>query len=475
MSAPADPPPAPPWRSLVLLAVLAAALRLLFLAVEPSTRPVGDEWTWIGWSIHSPAGVASPEVRFDPLATGVLFYPPGYPYFVGALYALLGSLGAVKLTQALFAALLVPAVGGVAARVAGPGAGRWAGLIVALYPELIWFSVHFWSETLFLVLLWWALERLLAADGRLAPGVNPGARAPGAHATLVAAPPNPRAGGSTAVAALAGLLWGLAILTRETSLYFTPLAALWLARERGPGLRRGAAFLVVALLSVAPWTYRNWVKHGALIPVSTAGGLNLWQGNALLSRQEVYDRYFAVPGLVAQYQTARREGLRAIAERQPIWILEKLRDELPRFWEADSLALIHIRRGAYGPRPPEVLVGAALVVLLPFGLLLLLFVRGLACQPLDAGRQLLLGFLVYYNLIHVATHGFARYRLPALPVVIVLAASTLAAWRARQPCQESSRRRLLAALVALTLAASVGASLTRWPARLAPGAGDAEE
>jgi hypothetical protein len=225
MSAPADPLPTPPWRSLVQLAVLAAALRLLFLACEPEVRPVGDEWTWIGWSIHSPAGVASPEVRFDPLATGVLFYPPGYPYFVGALYALLGSLGAVKAAQALVGSLLVPAVGGLAARAAGPGAGRWAGLIVALYPELIWFSVHFWSETLFLVLLWWAFERLLAADQR----------------------------SSTGAAALAGLLWGLAILTRETSLYFTPFAALWLARARGPGLRRGAAFLAVALLSVAPW------------------------------------------------------------------------------------------------------------------------------------------------------------------------------------------------------------------------------
>lgn len=444
MSAPADAPLAPPWRSLVLLAVLAAVLRVLFLALEPPARPVGDEWTWIGWSIHSPAGVASPEVRFDPLATGVLFYPPGYPYFVGALYALLGSLGAVKLAQALFAALLVPALGGVAARVAGPGAGRWAGLIVALYPELIWFSVHFWSETLFLVLLWWAFERLLAADAQA----------------------------STDLAALAGLLWGLAILTRETSLYFTPLAALWLARGRGPGLRRGAAFLVVALLCVAPWTYRNWVKHAAFIPVSTAGGLNLWQGNAALTRQEVYDRYFAVQGLVAQYQTARREGLRAIAGRQPLWILEKLRDELPRFWEADSLALIHIRRGAYGPPRTQVLVGAALVVLLPFVLLLALFVRALACQPVNAGRLLLLAFLAYYNLIHVATHGFARYRLPALPVVMVLAAAALAAWRA---CRASHRRLVLAALVALTLAGAVGASLTSWPARLTPGAGDMEE
>lgn len=447
MSPTAEAPAPPPWRTLARLALLAAALRLLFLWLEPATRPAGDEWTWIGWSIHSPAGVASPEVRFDPLAAGVLFYPPGYPYFVGALYALLGSLAAVKAAQALVGALLVPAVGAVAARLFGPRAGLWAGLIVALYPELVWFAVHFWSETLFLVLLWWAFERLLAADDR----------------------------GSTGAAAVAGLLWGLAVLTRETSLYFTPLAALWLVRGRGAGLRRGAAFLALALLTVAPWTCRNWVKHQAFIPVSTAGGLNLWQGNAALTRQEVYDRYFAVPGLVAQYQTARREGLRAIAQRQPLWLFEKLRDEMPRFWEADSLALVHVHRGAYGPRSARDEALAALVVLTPFLLLLLLFARGLWCLPLGAGQALLLAFLAYQNLIHVATHGFARYRLPALPVVMVLAAAALAAWRAPQPCRTGPRRRLAVALVVLALAGAVGASLTRWPARLGPGAPEVQE
>ena len=55
------------------------------------------------------------------------------------------------------------------------------------------------------MLLWWGFERLLAAD---APD------------------------GRALTAAAAGLLWGLAILTRETVLYFLPLAAAWLALAR---------------------------------------------------------------------------------------------------------------------------------------------------------------------------------------------------------------------------------------------------
>jgi Dolichyl-phosphate-mannose-protein mannosyltransferase len=432
----------PPLRALWLLCGLGALLRIAFVLFEPATRPVADELTWIGWSIESPAGVASPEVGFSPLKTGVLFYPPGYPYFVGALYALFGTLTAVKLAQCLIGALLVPAVGRVAWRVGGATAGRVAGCIAAAYPDLIWFAAHFWSETLFVTVLWWAFERVLAA----------------------------REGHSWRTALGAGLLWGLAILIRENGLYFTPVLALWLLGRR-PGkvlLLQAAAFLLAAVCVIVPWTWRNWTVYHAFIPVSTAGGLNLWQGNAQLTRQEVYDRYFPVQGMAAQYQHAREMGLAAIRERQPGWIFEKLRSEMPLFWEADGLALVHIERGAYGPVGPGARLGAVLVVVIPYLALLALFVVGLALVPPNAHAWLLLGFLAYYNLIHVVTHGFARYRLPAMPVVFVFAACGLVAWRAR--ASGTPARRGWAAATALVLGLAVLPSLRDRVARLTGGA-----
>ncbi len=442
-----DPTAARARRRLTWLCALALLARLLFFALEPATQPTGDERTWVGWGTQSPAGVASPEVRFSPLRAGVLFYPPLYPYFIGAVWAACGTLGAVKLAQAALSVLLLPAVFRVAARLRGPTAGLWAAGIAAVYPDLIWFSVHFWSETLFLVLLWWAFERLLAADADAGP--------------------------VTRDALAAGALWGLAILTRETPLYFTPLAALWLGARGARGARRGALFAFVALLTVAPWTLRNWVVYDAFVPVSTAGGLNLWQGNARLTRQEVYDRYQAVSGLVNQYRHARRMGARAIAERQPWWIFEKLRDELPLFLEADSLALVHARRGAYGEVGPAATRAAALVVLTPYLALLALFLVGCARLPLDRRAGLLLGFAVYYALLHVATHGFARYRLPIMPVVFVVAAAGLAAWR--DPATPTRRRRLACAMLGLVLALGVAPSLRAWAREQAPVAPPAGE
>jgi hypothetical protein len=416
-------------RSLLLLTVAGLAVRIAFLLLEPTHSLAGDEHTWTTWGAEVLAGS---EVAFSPLKLRLIFYPPVYPYFIGVTYAVFGSLTAVKVCQACVSVLLIPAAGRLGERVFGPRAGLATAATLAFYPDLVWFSVHFWSETVFMVLLWWAFERLSLADER----------------------------SRTHVAAGAGVLWGLAVLTRETPLYFTPLVAAWLALRPDRGRARAAAFLLTALLTVAPWTYRNWVVYRGFVPVSTAGALNLWQGNAQLSRQEVYDRYAKIRGRIEKYRYATRMGIEAILERQPAWLVEKLAAEMPAFWEADSLALVHIKRGAYGDVHIVTGILTAVIVLVPYLTALVLFVAGVASTPFDRRRLLLLAFLAYYTLLHVATHGFARYRLPVMPVVFLFAAWWWTAWRAGELPALGRGRKALAAALGLALGASVTPSLT---------------
>jgi len=306
--------------------------------------------------------------------------------------------------------------------------------MAACYPELVWFAAHFWAETLFTVLLWWAIERLVASD----------------------------AAGSPAAAAGAGLLWGLAVLTRETVLYFLPLAALWLAWRRPGGLKRAALFVGVSLLVVLPWTVRNRVVFDAFVPVSTAGALNLWQGNTRLTRQEVYEEYWAVRGRIPKYEHARRRAMEAILERQPRWIFEKLRSELPELWAAHAQPIVHLERGAYGPIQRSLALAAVAVVLVPYLAVLVLLVWGLARLPAGRGPLLVLAFLAFYVLLHVIAHGYPRYRLPAMPAVFLLAAHGVVAWRSR-PRPETNRTGILvAAATGLVLALSVAPSLVGW-------------
>jgi len=376
------------------------SLRLGFVLLEPPTRLVGDERVWIELARDWRVGSA-----FDPLRSNLLFYPPLFPCLVATIEAFLGGPTAVKLAQALAGALLVPAVGLAGVRLFGPRAGVLAAFFVALYPELVWYSAHFWSEPLFLVLLWWSIERLLFADAET----------------------------NTSAALAAGLLCGLASLTRETALYFAPLAAVWLTWARSPrAARRGTAFVLGVVLTVGPWTARNWLVFRAFVPVSVMGGRALWEGNTDLSPGEVYARYDAVGGpnaLVDRHRLAMREAVRNIIARQPTWFFEKIVEQMPRFFAADNLVIVHLKRQAYGPVTPTVAWSVAALTLVPYILTLGLFSWGLARLRPTQAQALLLTFIAYYLLVHVVVHAFSRYRLPCVPGLLLVAAS---AWAGRR-------------------------------------------
>jgi dolichyl-phosphate-mannose-protein mannosyltransferase len=416
-------------RGLAILTAAGLAVRIAFLLLEPHADLAGDESTWTALALK---GVVLRRHSFSPLKSPLIFYPPAYPYFIAAGYAWLGSLEAVRWTQAILGALLVPAVGRVGALAFSPAAGLLAAGVAAFYPELVWFSVHFWSETLFLVLLWWAFERVLSC-----------------HSS-----------GRVGAAAAAGMLWGLAVLTRETVLYFAPLVGLWLAWPRGgegrpAGFRPalGASFLAAAILTVAPWTYRNWVVFHAFVPVSTFGAHSLWQGNTRLPLDEFYRQTDSVPGPIPQYRLAWGRAWEAIRERQPEWLLEKLRVEMPEFWAPESHVFVLIDRDAYGPVGQGVRRLVRAVTVLPYLAVLILAIPGLAALRLTAARGLLLLFLVYYNGLHVLTYGQDRFRLPVMPVLFLVAGQAFLHWRAGTfPALAPWRRALLCALVLAAVA-----------------------
>jgi 4-amino-4-deoxy-L-arabinose transferase-like glycosyltransferase len=393
-------------------------LRLSFVAAEPATRLRGDERTWVALGL---LWVAAPPTSFDPFASRLLFYPPLHPYLLGAAATFLGGLGAAKVVQALLGALLVPAVALVGRRTFGPDVGLAAGVATAVYPTLIWYSAHFWSEPLFLALLWWGLERALVADE-----------------------------GRTGAAAASGALLGLAALTREVPLYFLPLLAVWmLGRRDRASLVRAVVLVGATTAVVAPWTLRNWVRFGAFVPISTMGGRALWEGNTLGDRGELYaehDRIAREEGQVAAYRYAMREGLRSVRERQPRWILDKTVGELDQMFTPATMPLVHLQKGGYGsPSLPAAWVVVALTVP-PYGAAMALFIVGLARIRWSRGRGLLLLFFAFYLLVHIVVHGHHRFRLPILPVVFTVGASALPGLSG-EAARWTRARRVLAAVL----------------------------
>jgi hypothetical protein len=423
---------ASPDRALAALAAAALAVRVAWLLVEPRCALTGDEPSWI--EIGRQLG--RPVVRFSPLRSDLIFYPPVYPYFIGILFRAFRTMRAVLWVQVVLGALLVPLVGRASALAFGRRVGLLAAAATAFYPELVWYPAHYWGETVFLLLLWWAIERTLVADAR----------------------------GSWRIAAAAGVLWGLTTLTREIALYLVPIAAAWMLRPRRDAdgtLRRrkkkdltpAGVLVLVAVLTVAPWTIRNAIVFRAFVPVSTMGALNLWQGNTTLTHLQIYRVLATKGGPIEQDRYCRAMARETIAARQPAWIFEKLRSEMPEFWKAGSEVLDHlVGRQACGPLPVSKLVPIELLLVVPYLAALALFLVGLARARLSGAASLLLIVLVAYNAAHVAAYATTRFRLPVLPVVFAFAAAAVAGGREALHPLRGWRLLLLAALVAAALA-----------------------
>ena len=125
------------------LAAAALVVRAAYLVLEPHCALTGDEPSWIELGRQ----LARPAVAFSPLRSDLVFYPPVYPYLVGALFRLFRSMGAVLWVQVVLGALLVPVVGRAAARAFGPRASVLAAAFTAFYPELGWYPAPIRSET----------------------------------------------------------------------------------------------------------------------------------------------------------------------------------------------------------------------------------------------------------------------------------------------------------------------------------------
>jgi hypothetical protein len=165
----------------------------------------------------------------------------------------------VKIAQSLVGALGIIVIAALAMRAAGPAAAVAAAALAAAYPPLAWICGYVLSEPLFSTLALatvWLLQKAADASGRhqLFAGLG------------------------------AGVLAGVALLTKEAMLFFLPLAALWLIYRRKPGLTfaMAAGVAVVAL----PWIGRNYVVHDRFVLTAAHGGVTLWTGNNLLARGE---------------------------------------------------------------------------------------------------------------------------------------------------------------------------------------------
>lgn len=327
-----------------------------------------------------------------------IIHPPGYSAFLAPFLAFCSvetGVSLARLAQLLLSAALAPLTWrlGLRAKLSEREA-LVAGAFIALSPMMTYFAARVMAETLFTALVAALLLVWLRAweTGR------------------------PRD------AALAGLLGGLATLTRGVMLPFGGMLALFallLRRQQPAWLRLLLVCGGVWAAVVAPWSLRNYARFDRFIAVSAQGGWNLYEG-LTLDLAEIARRPYEMSaeaeaqGIKGLFETHEYFGRKAKA-----WIKEHKAEfarmcvvKAGRFW----------RPWPYPPHSASVRWGVGLFSAALFALGLLGLFSG-AARP--AGAAFLLAWAFHLTLLHAVFASSLRYRMPVEPVAAVFAGAAL--------------------------------------------------
>ena len=368
----------------------AAALRILYVSAAPEAPPQDTpDYDEIARNLLAGQGFVSHENWFGhPVRS---WRAPGYPLMLAAVYGVAGfDHQAVRLVQAVLGALTVILVYLLALRLR-PSAAPLAGVAAALYPPLLASANEVMSECLFTGLLVAALWA--AVESRHRPGRR--------------------------WAFVTGVLIALAGLTRPVGLLAAPAVlavAAWEDRAALQAwLRRWALPLGAGLVvTLAPWTARNGLVHGAFVPVSTHGGFIVARSNADQPDWRRPDgwridggHFEAVPREVERDRRWWRQGLGWIAANPLAWL---------------RLAGERLLRFGYFFQPGY---NAAFVLAAPF------WVWGLVRRGRTPGFRYPAAAIVLSAAVFCfVLYGSTRFRLPLEPLLLVFgAAAAHEGWR----------------------------------------------
>jgi 4-amino-4-deoxy-L-arabinose transferase-like glycosyltransferase len=369
-------------------------------------------------------------IPYDPRGVETSFRAPLYPAFLALIYAVSGlphRFAAARLVQAVVGALLAPMTYALGWRYGLTERGaRVAALAVAGYPILLAYPLALATENLFIPLVLASVLALLRADeqNRVRDWFG------------------------------AGLLLGLATLTRSVIFPFVLLAAGWAlfsGKGRRAGLRNGSLVLAGALLLTLPWAARNTLLHGRPTFVESALGYQMYLGYHPLSTG-TFNVVIATDLLTIVDDGERNEArLRAVADfiradpaRVPYLMVRKL----GYFWGTEKRPLVYFySNNFFGPLPTWVLILVLLLVSLPIALLSLPAVVGLVLDRRRRPVTLVMLLLVGYILPHVLIIAETRFHLVLVPFLAVLAARGVAVLSRRTEAETARWRIGLAALL----------------------------
>jgi 4-amino-4-deoxy-L-arabinose transferase-like glycosyltransferase len=318
--------------------------------------------------------------------------PPGYPVFLAAIYALFGKgILATRIVESVMGAFLAVVIALIAKRIGGEVVGTLAGTLWAVYPIAVFIAGLVYPENLLTILLSWGMLCFL----------------PGSNQDL-----------SARRVFLAGLLWGLATLTKPVVLATLGAVSLWVILwNRGNRLLLVSMLLLGAAVTVVPWAVRDYYVYHRFVVVDPRAIQHL-------------------PVMPAAEGGRKERSIQSLL-KQPGAFADHFQREFVNFWKVE---LYRIRmdwpsyREALHKRDSRIVQNTIFtshglintVSIMTTAPLFLFAIIGTAVMLFDQERRRYLALLwmtiLSFAVVYSIFHGKTRYRIPIEPYIVILSA-----------------------------------------------------
>jgi len=374
----------------------------------------------------------------------VFFQAPLYPYLLALGYVIFGhNLDIIYLIQILLSIAAIYALFRTGTKLGGERLGLWASALSALYGVYIFFDVQILKESMAVSLVCFLLWVFVEAREKDNAGLW----------------------------MLAGVLGGLLSLLRENMLLVFPFLII-LVYKKGAQKKRmllnASSLMLGLILILTPIAFRNWKVGQVFAPTTFQGGVNFYIGNnpdangtyrSIVPGKQIpwYERN--EPVRIAVQETGRTLNSGEVSQfwmnKALQWIkghpIDFARLQVKKFlmfWSwyewPDAVDYYYVRGTSFILKFP----------LIQFGSLFILAFIGVALN-----RKKMAGFfppavfLFAWMVSTIVFFLFSRYRLPALPALVLFAALGLCSGMERWPSLKLWQRGGMLFLLAVILAA----------------------
>jgi len=246
---------------------------------------------------------------------------------------------------------------------------------------------------------------------------------------------------------LAGISWGLTLLTRFSAIGLFPFALLYLfLRQDGNlALRKSALITMLCILTLSPWVYRNYALTGRLF-VTTHGAVEFWyayndQTADVLSNDVSVDIFRRdLKEKIPEFKPIHNDqGLNSIAREVAISEVV-IRDALAFIQTnpLESIKMIPLKLWKFwswnkNPKTNSLKVNRSqtdrlwdLVYTISYSPVLLLAILGMyQARKSFRKHSIFICLFTGYSILHALIYGFTRLRVPLDQFLMIYAAAAL--------------------------------------------------